>query len=82
MGTKRYLFTDHGGPSVTISFRVPEVAKRILDELLPEAEGVENVTQFMQDAFVKAIMLEELERTKRNENNGSGQIPTQPDRPD
>ena len=66
MAPKRYLFTDHTGPTATISFRVPELAKRILEELIPEAEGVENTTQAMQDAFVKWIMLEELERERRN----------------
>jgi hypothetical protein len=81
MGTKRYLFTDHGGPSTTISFRVPEVVRRILEELLPEADGVETITQAMQDAAVKWIMLEELERKKRNEGDGTGRTPSA-DRPD
>lgn len=69
MATRRYSFKDTPGPSVTISFRVPEVAAMILEELLPEAEGVANRTEAMQDAFVKWVMLEELERSKRAEVN-------------
>ena len=67
MGTEvpRYSFRDVPGPTVTVSFRIPEVAALILEELLPEAEGVTNRTEALQDALVKWIMLEELYRARR-----------------
>lgn len=67
MGTRRYLFKDVPGPTVTMSFRVPESAAMILAELIPEAEGIETKSEAMQDAFVKWVMLEELERNRRRE---------------
>lgn len=70
MGTRRYLFKDIPGPTITLSFRVPETAAMILAELIPAAEGIENKSEAMQDAFVKWVMLEELEQAKRREVEG------------
>jgi hypothetical protein len=63
----RYNFDDVPGPTVTISFRVPETASLILDEILRDPEvDVEKRTQAMQDAFVKWIMLEEWAKAQRH----------------
>lgn len=68
---QRYSFKDVPGPTTTISFRVPEVASLILDEILADPEvDVSKRTDAMQDAFVKWVMLEEHARQKRIEVNG------------
>lgn len=66
---RRYLFKDFPGPTVTLSFRVPETASMLLTEAVAEAEGIDNRTEALQDAMVKWIMLEELARTKRQEDH-------------
>lgn len=64
---RRYTFRDFPGPTVTLSFRVPETASLLLTEAVKEAEGIANRTEALQDAMVKWIMLEELYRAQREE---------------
>jgi hypothetical protein len=63
----RYSFRDFPGPTVTISFRVPETASILLTEAVRLAEDVENRTEALQDALVKWLMLEELARAQAAE---------------
>jgi hypothetical protein len=64
---QRYSFKEVGGPSETISFRVPKVAHDMLMARIEAAPDLTNKTEAMQDALVVWIMLEELREAKREE---------------
>lgn len=64
MVARRYSCKGIPGPSATISFRVPQAVKELFDQCVELAPDLNSQTEAGQDAVVKWIMLEELERAR------------------
>ena len=64
---RRYTFKDVPGATVTISFRIPEVASLLLTDRVARSEDLATRTEALQDALVTWLMVEEWKESQQTD---------------